>query len=570
MRKLLKILIPLLVVALLALGAYTYFFQLAPDVTASIFLSWGDSAVKNGNDSWANRCYTWAYRLQPEQLSLAVDLSDSYFKAGNYNKAEYYLLDALRTYPDSAELYEKLSRVFVAQDKLLDAQELLDGAGVPAQVLQKRPAAPSFGTAPGNYSEKIELSISAQSGTVYASQDGQFPSMADGACQGLSLDSGSTTVMAVAVSSDGLVSALARGEYTISGVIEPVTFQDAALEAAVREQLELSQSQSIMSNMLWEIAEFTVPENVTELSPLQYMTGLTSLTITTSVEDSMEFLSKMNKLTSLTLDNCAVTSEQLAQIAKLPLLQTLSLSNCSLSSIAALSGMTELTELNLSDNYISDLTPLEGCKKLQTLHLEQNGISNIAALAKLPQLTVLNLANNQISSDAALNDCVKLQELDLSNNQLTAIGCIAKMPELRNFYASNNQLATLCDLSSCAALERLDVSNNKLTEISGVKPLMSLHYMNINYNDVKVLPSFASDCSLQQFYAAHNFLEDITGLSNLQELNYVDVDYNNISSIDCLATCPNIVQINAFRTNVTDISAFDKLSVIINYSLQDS
>ncbi len=564
-----KIFIPLLVLALILGGLYTYFFMLAPDTTASILMHWGSNAIDHGHYYRAIQLYAWAYDLDANNVGLAFSLANAYSGTGNYTKAEYVLMDSIRLNPENAALYKALSQVFVAQDKLLDAQRLLDD-GIPpsvqAELQAERPGAPEFSIEPGYYSEYVPLQVTAPSGTVYVSLDNEYPSIASGIFSGATLPSGTTTVTAIAVGENGLVSPLVSGEFTISGVVEEVNFQDPKLEASIREMLYKSPDQRITTDELWTITELAVPEDVTTLEDLQYFIGLTSLTIPHLPETDFAFLQSMPDLTTLDLSGCALVSEQLVALDQLPALKQLYLANCGLSTISPLAALTQVEILDLSDNYISDLSPLRGCTALAQLNLSNNGVTDLSPLTACTQLRILNLSSNALTDAAPLSQCGKLEELDLSSNQLTTVDCIASMPYLRIFTAAQNQLTEISAISSCAQLERLDVSENKLESIGGVENILTLTYLNLDYNDVKTLPEFAANSTLQQFYAAHNYLENIDGLSGLQELNYVDVDYNNVSSLDALLDCPRLVQINAFGTNVEDISAFDPDTVIINYN----
>lgn len=567
MRRALKIIIPLLVLALIVGGAYAYFFMISPDTTAVMLKNWGDSSAEKGNYSRAVWLYERAYELDPGNTDLAFSLATSYSGAQNYTKAEYVLLDCIKVNPADVSLYVELSKVFVAQDKLLDAQELLDG-GLPEdignQLQAMRPAAPTLSQEPGYYSEYIDLEITAPEGTVYASLDSEFPSMANGIFSGTTLPGGTTQVTAICVGTNGLVSTLTTGEYTIEGVIEEAVFADAAMEDYVRELLYKSPTQRIMTDELWGVTEMSLPETVSSLEDLHYFVGLTALSVSSVTDSDFAFLELMPDLTSLTLSGCALTAEQLTALRLAPNLTHLQLANCSLSTLAPLSTLTQLEVLDLSDNFVSDLTPLSGCTALQELNLQSNGISDVQPLSSLTSLRILNLSSNSLKDVSALSACTKLEELYLSDNQLTALDCISSMTVLRILEVAKNQLKKIGSVSM--QLERFDASENALESIDGLEQVTTLHYININYNDVKVLPDFSSDCQLQQFYAAHNFLEDITGLSDLPQLNYVDIDYNNVSSVDSLLSCPMIVQINAFGTNVKDISAFKDTSIIVNYN----
>ena len=569
MKKVWKLLIVLLALALVVGGLYLYFFQIAPETTSSILVYWGNHAMDAGRYSRAVKLYEWAYSLDPGDAELALSLADSYSGAGNYTKAEYVLLTAKQENPDNLALYLALSQVFVAQDKLLDAQRMLDQvtiASVSEQLNALRPAAPVFSPEPGYYSDYISLDITAPSGTVYVSLDTQYPSSASGPYTTVTLPGGTTDVSAICVGDNGLVSTLSSASYTITGVIEEVTFQDSALDTYVRGLLYKSTDQKIMSNELWSLTELSVPDTVKDLSDLRYFAGLTSLTIANVQSSDLSFLAAMPALASLTLDGCALTTEQLSAVGGVTTLTQLHLSDCGLSSVSPLAALKDLTVLDLSENFIGDLSPLSSCVALTELNLFSNAVSDVSPLASNTALTKLTLSSNALASVDALSACGKMEELDVSNNALTSLSCIGSMPELRILQAAKNKLTEISASKACVKLEKLDISDNLLTSIDGLENILTLTYINIDYNDVKKLPTFSTKCSLQQFYAAHNFLEDITGLSNLPELNYVDIDYNNVSSVDCLLTCPLIIQINAFGTNVDDISKFKDTSIIVNYN----
>ncbi|MGX8692211.1 MAG: leucine-rich repeat domain-containing protein [Clostridia bacterium] len=88
----------------------------------------------------------------------------------------------------------------------------------------------------------------------------------------------------------------------------------------------------------------------------------------------------------------------LSEIGSIPALEKLSLRGDRMESIYELRSLENLRELDLSDNLISDPTPL----------------------AFLFKLEKLNLANNRITSITALLNLVQLKELDLTGNDLTA------------------------------------------------------------------------------------------------------------------------------------------------------
>jgi internalin A len=75
---------------------------------------------------------------------------------------------------------------------------------------------------------------------------------------------------------------------------------------------------------------------------------------------------------------------------------------------AANQKLSSLTELDLYDNQISDIKPLESLTNLTLLYLGNNQISDIKPLESLTNLTVLYLFENQISDIKPLESLTNL------------------------------------------------------------------------------------------------------------------------------------------------------------------
>lgn len=570
MRKALKIILPLVLVLVLLVTAYWFFFLYRKDITAGFFTSLGDGRVEAGDYDGAIRWYQRANRLQPEDTDIALKLADTYHAAGNFTKTEYVLVNAIYASPDCTELYLRLSGVYVEQDKLLDAQLMLDqihNEDVLKELSAQRPAAPTVTPEGGYYSDRITVSVTPETGSsCYLTTNGCYPSTESDAYTGeIELPLGETTVCAVAVGSDGLVSPAVYVGYTVAGVVEDVDFVDASLEAYLQDQLGRS-GRKLKTNELWSVTALDVPEEVTSLADLHYFTGLTSLTIHNVYSDDLAFLAEMPALRTLDLSGCSLTQEQLAAVGGCANLETLRLVGCGLSNLTPLEGLSKLTVLDLSDNSISNLLPLSHLTALQTLLLHSNAISSVTSLSKLTALEVLDLSHNVVKALSPLADCTAMRVLDVSYNDLMTLRGMRGMVNLEVFDASHNQISDVSTLANCKKLRLFTMTDNKLTDIDFLNDIKTIEEVNIDYNDVLAVPSFRDDCALVTFSAAHNFLEDLSGLAGLQTLNYVNADYNNIMDIDVLISCSNLTQINVFGTNVHDGGLLEESGVIVNYT----
>ncbi len=570
-KALLTILIIILVLAIVA-GAAWYFLVYQGNMTAERCAQLAESARANGNDQRAIRLYSTAYELDPDNYDIAIALSQTYADSGNYTKAEYTLVNAIAAHPDVSALYLALSKTYVAQDKLLDAQEMLDSIGnnkVKAELEPMRPAAPTLSPESGYYSDYISVSMTYTSGTPYMRTDGEYPSLADVPYSlPVELASGETHVTAIVVGENGLVSPAVSCGYTVGNIVEEVSFASSAFESFVREALELG-SDKIMTDDLWSVTELTIPDTITDLTDLSYFTGLKSLSMPNYHGGDFSFLAVMPLLETLDLNQSSVSTLALERIGQLASLKTLNLNSCGITDVSSLGTLKTLETLDLGSDTVKDIAPLSNCTGLLSLNLSGNGISDISPLASLQSLQQLDLSYNAPATMAALSRLQFLQVLDLSNCNLTDISALKSCTGLTHLTAAHNELTGIAGLEACTKLQEVDLSYNKLTSIDELGPIDSITLVNINENDVVSLPPFTENSSLQRFYADHNFLEDLSGLASLPYLNYVTLDYNNINNIDCLADCVNLVQVNVFHTNIgteAEVSALTDRSIIVNYT----
>ena len=571
MRKTLIVTLCIVLVAALLAGIAWYFLIHERDMTAERCAELASQAVHSGRYARAIHLYTTAYELDPANYDLAISLADTYVAADNYTKAEYTLVHAISDHPDAIALYLALSKTYVAQDKLLDAQQMLDhveNSTVRAELEKMRPEAPVLSPESGYYSDYISVSLTYKTGTAYLCTDGEYPSVQDAPYSApVELPGGETTVQAIAVGDNSLVSPLAIGGYTIGQIVEEVSFDSPEFESFVREALELTAP--VMTSDLWDVPELTVPDTVTQVSDLRYFTGLKNLTLQNYHGGDFSFLESLPLLETLDLSRSSVSTLALETLGGRSALRSLNLGSCGVTDVTSLGAMTELQTLDLSNNAISNIAPLAGCTGLQALNLNGCHVSDLSAIANLTNLQSLDLSYNTPTSLSPIAQCTQLKQINLSNCGLIDISVLKNCTQLTHLTAAHNDLTGIPGLDACTSLEEVDLSYNKLTSIDELGPIDSLILVNINENDVVNIPPFTPACRLQKFYADHNFLEDLSGLTALPYLNYVTLDYNNIGNIDALADCANLVQVNVFHTNIgspEDVKALTDRSIIVNYT----
>lgn len=156
--------------------------------------------------------------------------------------------------------------------------------------------------------------------------------------------------------------------------------------------------------------------NLTDISPLMGMRGLSELDLSRSRVTNIRPLETLTGLTSLKLDKCDV------------------------SDVSAISGLTKLEHLDLSNSRVTDLSPLAELPNLKSLGLWNVEATDFTALAGLTQLETLDLWNTRIADLSPLADMQRLRHLDLSHTDVTDLTPIDSLPELKTLVLWNTGL----------------------------------------------------------------------------------------------------------------------------------
>ena len=568
MKRALRIIVPL-ILALAVVGCMAWYLLVYDrDFTKDLLLSQARNFESAGNHKASAWLYDIAYHHSSQEPEVAIELARQYKAAGNYTKAEYTLSKAIAQSSDPS-LYAELCATYVEQDKLLDAVTMLDSITDPAakNYLESiRPQAPVLTPEPGFYSQYISVTAQSSAPALYMSTNREYPSTALPYSEPIVLPGGETTIYALAVGDDGLVSPLTVGGYTVGGVIEQVNFADSAMESAIRAALGVGSDSILYTDDLWSITQFSVPAEAATYEDLSLLTNLHSLTIDGGSGSDLSCLSKLTGLEDLTISGCRLDETELSAIGNLASLQKLTLSGCSLTNIGPLEKLSNLVYLDLGNNAIRNIGVLSGMTALQELRLRSNALTDLSSLSGLTSLTVLDVSYNSLSSLSPISGISGLKTLDASHNQLVSADSISSLTGLSSMNLSNNALIDCSALAACIGLTDLDISNNTLSDIGVLNALTGLVTLNFSYNQVTSLPAFDKECALVTINGAHNQVTSLEPLSGLPKLNNVLMDYNEkLSSLKPLDSCPLLVLVNAYGTKVKEVAFLTEKSVIVNF-----
>lgn len=550
MKRAIRVILPVILALLIIVCTFWYLFIYDRAFVRDVLLSAARYSESQGNlnvSTWFyNRAYDLADKSDTSGETVIIELAEQYKRAGNYTKAEYTLASAISN-GGGVDVYVALCRTYLEQNKVYDAVNMLNGINDPLikeQIDNMRPAAPVLTPEPNFYKQYIPVTISAESGTIYASADGKYPTVNGSAyTKPFTLQDGENKIIAVAISDDGLVSPLTTGTYTVTGVIKEVNFVDEQIEAAIREQLLGSTTKQLYTSDLWKITEFTVPEGAESYDDLQHLVFLTSLTLENGVSSDFTWLSKLTSLQELTITGTELNKETLTIIGNLSNLEKLTLENCSISNVSPIAALPNLKELSLRGNYIVDISALGTMTTLESLDL-----SNNMALESLTPITSLT----------------SLHYLDASNNALSDITGIGNLKNLTYLSLASNKLTDISEVAQCSQLVKLDISSNNISDITSLSALNQMMYLFFADNTVTELPAFAKDAQLVTIDGSNNYILTLENLVGLENLNNVFMDGNSqITSVNELSACYKLIEIRIKDTMVTDVSSLNAMGVIV-------
>ena len=568
MKRFFKRLVPFtLALGILASIAW-YLFVYDREFTRDFLISQARYFDARGNVDFAARLYDLAYDYTGKDEDVAIELANQYKSDGNYTKAEYTLTNAIAD-GGTADLYIALCKTFVEQDKLLDAVAMLDNVADPAirmELDSMRPKAPEADYPDGFYNQYISVGFLPADGILYYTTDGDYPSTADAPFENpIVLPGGETCIYAIRVGENGLVSPLTILAYTVGGVIEPAKFEDPAMELAVRNILGAREDDVIMTDQLWEIKEFTIPQEAAVFTDLKLLPYLEKLTVPGLTLDTLTYFAGLTELRELNLSGCRFPVSELKVLAGLPSLENLSLANCGLSTIADLAGAQNLVSLNLSNNTLRNLDALIPMNTLQELYLQHNAVTALDALSPLTQLKKLDISYNSVSSLVPLIQCAQLEWLNAGNNSIATLTGMDSFTQLKHLDLDHNLLNNVDVLGKCLSLTELNISNNNLRSIVALSSLTNLVALNCSYNQLQELPTFPAGSALSVLEGSYNEIASLYAIRNLKELTYVYMDYNQLTNIDIIADCYRLVMVNVYGNKIKDVSKLTAHNIIVNY-----
>lgn len=240
----------------------------------------------------------------------------------------------------------------------------------------------------------------------------------------------------------------------------------------------------------------------------------TNSLIKISIVDTVTILNLNN-------DNRVPDSQKITNIDALAYfknLKVLQIKDNLIRNVIPIENLNKLEELDLSVNRITNISGLKDLFKLKDLNLYGNGISDISYLSNLKELQKLNLWANGIFKIESLQDLSEITDLNLGRNYIRDLSPIRKLSKLKHLWLIENLIQNPEIISECGAnLTSLSLAKCGISDIRFLKNSTQLKELLILDNQIKDISVLEKMVNLNSFLAANNQIQNIDVIAVLVE-----------------------------------------------------
>ena len=322
-----------------------------------------------------------------------------------------------------------------------------------------------------------------------------------------------------------------------TGQTESVTFKESLIEVAVRKELNLSESDTITTEMLENVKQIRIVG--TEI--LDDGDNFWGIGNRVEGKDS-EFGSARGSITDLTdltmmknIENLALCNQEIEDISaleNLPL-KELYLNKNKITDFSVLTGLTNLDLLCILENPAEDLSVLKECSSITRLNIESMKLADIDFLGQM-NLNILYMNNAEIKDGnmKPLLEINNLQELCIGDVPEEMAEVLAQMSELKVLimWGGNTVLKNLEPLKGMESLESLAVSS-PVSSLEGIENFPNLYALSIGFS----------------------FITDLTPVLEAEQLHYIDISNAAIDSYEPLLEHPTLAQVQCTEEQKKEI-----------------
>lgn len=460
-----------IVVALVAVAVVFLFVKIGNSAEAKKSIEMGNRYLSELKYDEAIACFQQALEIDPRNSEASYALAEAYDGNQMYVYAESVYRGLIEDTGDS-EAYLKLAELYMREDKLEEAKELLETAksqleneDIAEMYAMANPQAPTVSHEPGAYTDRIRLSLIPEepSQTIYYTLDGTEPTEESLVYEKpLILRNGVTTIKAMAINAMGYRSETVEFAYDTQIADIEMAIEEQAIDRMIREYLGIPYGEPLYNDDVEQITEIYVISNQLIAASDNY---------SVIFEENCYELDGYASMTPYAQGVLTTLND----LKKMPFLERVAVEYQPGLDISALAECTAITELSLMGNALDsrDIQALSGLTQLEKLNLGWNDIDNVSALAGLTNLTYCGVWGNNISDISPMAACQQLVYLDFADNQVTDISALSGLGNLLQLWMYHNQVTDISAVAEIDSLQVLMVRDNPIENPETVRPIYS-------------------------------------------------------------------------------------------------
>ncbi|WP_277934334.1 leucine-rich repeat domain-containing protein [Parablautia intestinalis] len=193
-----------------------------------------------------------------------------------------------------------------------------------------------------------------------------------------------------------------------------------------------------------------------------------------------------------------------------------------------------LEKVNLYNCNVQSLEGVEALTALKTLWVSDNCITDITPVIRLTGLVDFHCVGNDIEDYAPVSELVHLEGLEIGNTSETEVDITfaANLTNLKALYARNCGISDISVLCSLTQLEELNLGKNRISDISPLKNMQNLTEVSLDNNNIVDISPLENKPKLMRLNLGNNLISNITPLYGLHALTYIELEGNRISDSD--------------------------------------
>ena len=298
---------------------------------------------------------------------------------------------------------------------------------------------------------------------------------------------------------------------------------------------------------------------IRDVSPLGNLPSLRVLVLSNNPIGDLRPLSGASGLVSLEIDYAPVAFSDVRALPFFRNLNGLGVAGLGIGDLSVLAGLP-LRRLNVSDNPLSDLSPLAEFKSLYHLEASNTGVTDIGPLRALGSLATLQLNGNSISDVEPLSDLGRLTSLALGGNGIEDIEPLRGLDDLRSLNLGENRIADVSPLSEMKQLQYLWLWDNPIRNVEPLQGLVDLRGLNLTDSPLEDVSPLSAMTRLETLTLRDNGIKNIEPLRDMVNLTFLDLGGNRIKNIEPLRDMVNLTFLDLGGNRIENVDAVSRMA----------